>query len=212
MTIYLVRHGESEGNLKKVHQGPKEPLTDIGLAQAELVAHRLTKIPFEALLASPFKRAQQTAQAISKKTKVNLETHDEFKEYHRPPEIQGLPYQHPKALEVRDLVTKHSHDPDWHYSTEENFNDLKLRVKNAFKLLERRPEQTITVVSHGTFIALLIAIKLFGEDIKSDRFFNMFAHMKYSNTGISVLDYSLDNYSKQKEWKLVTLNDNAHLG
>ena len=212
MTVYFVRHGESQGNQKKVHQTAAEPLSEIGLDQAKLVAHRFTKIKFEALLASPYRRAQQTAQIISGKTKVRVETYEEFREPQRPPEIQGLPHQHPKAVKVRALVKKHLLDPDWHYSTEENFFDVKQRAKNAFHLLERRREQSIAVVSHGNFIALMITIKLFGQDIEPDRFLNMFAHTKYSNTGITVMDYSLDEYSKQKEWKLVTFNDNAHLG
>ncbi len=66
MTLVLVRHGESEGNIRRIMQGHLDlPLTDAGREQARLVAARLASMPVVAIYSSPLSRAFETAQAIA---------------------------------------------------------------------------------------------------------------------------------------------------
>lgn len=67
MKIILVRHGESEGNVKQeINDNPKRivDLTAKGRAQAEAAANKLREIRFTHAYASEFPRAQQTAELL----------------------------------------------------------------------------------------------------------------------------------------------------
>ncbi len=63
MDLYIIRHGESQGNIGNDVENPE--LTEHGRKQAELLALRLRNIKFDAILSSPLKRAIQTATPLS---------------------------------------------------------------------------------------------------------------------------------------------------
>lgn len=66
--IYLVRHGETELNVKRVLQGRSNyPLTQVGEQQAQEVADwfREQGIVFDRVYSSPLERALQTARIIA---------------------------------------------------------------------------------------------------------------------------------------------------
>src|SRR5690242_580485 len=69
MTIFLVRHGETEWNLARRYQGWSDsPLTPAGIAQAEAMGRRLCQLPEAAeaeIVASPLGRARRTAEIIA---------------------------------------------------------------------------------------------------------------------------------------------------
>jgi broad specificity phosphatase PhoE len=67
MKIVLVRHGESEGNVKhEINDNPERivNLTEQGRAQAESAANSLRAIQFTHAYASEFPRAQQTVNIL----------------------------------------------------------------------------------------------------------------------------------------------------
>lgn len=65
MRLLLVRHGETEGNVRRRLQGREDPLTHRGRRQAgELAAHLAGRDDVVALYASPLVRAWETARAI----------------------------------------------------------------------------------------------------------------------------------------------------
>ena len=66
--VYFVRHGQSEDNVAPVFQSPHSPLSAVGRQQAERIAERVSHLSFDALLASPYQRAKETADAIGKVT------------------------------------------------------------------------------------------------------------------------------------------------
>lgn len=70
MTLVLVRHGESAGNMEQVFRGPasqSDGLTDQGEAQARALGLHLATLalPAPRVYASTYRRAQATAQAIA---------------------------------------------------------------------------------------------------------------------------------------------------
>ncbi len=73
MNIYLVRHGESELNKVSVHQTEDTPLSPEGIKQANKLAERIKKLKIDFIYSSPYKRAKQTAEIISKKLKKPIE-------------------------------------------------------------------------------------------------------------------------------------------
>ncbi len=65
MRLLLVRHGETEGNLRRELQGAEDPLTERGRRQArELAAHLGGRTGVSAIYTSPYRRACETARAI----------------------------------------------------------------------------------------------------------------------------------------------------
>lgn len=60
--LYLVRHGEQ---LDAEHGLPDGPLSGRGRRQAELIAERLSGVPFDRAFTSPLQRALETAQAMT---------------------------------------------------------------------------------------------------------------------------------------------------
>jgi broad specificity phosphatase PhoE len=69
MTIFLVRHGETEWNRARRYQGWSDsPLTARGAAQAEAIGHRLRTLPEAGaarIVASPIGRARRSAEIIA---------------------------------------------------------------------------------------------------------------------------------------------------
>ena len=61
----FLRHGETEGNARRVYQPPDIPLNSTGQAQARRAAEYLRDHPIERILASDMRRAWETAQAAA---------------------------------------------------------------------------------------------------------------------------------------------------
>lgn len=87
--VYLVRHGESESNAARIIQSHDSPLSPLGKTQAELIAARVSRISFDALISSPYTRAKETAEAIARRTGRNPEYSELFVERIKPSGLIG---------------------------------------------------------------------------------------------------------------------------
>jgi hypothetical protein len=83
---------------------------------------------------------------------------------------------------------------------------LKLRSLEAQAFLLGRPEETLAVVTHGTYLCMLVSFLMFGRKLTSDVSLTMRARMHSSNTGITKFVHDKDG------WMLWNWNDDAHLG
>lgn len=207
--IYLVRHGESEGNVGTHYQRENTPLTENGRAQAAFVAERAKKLPLDAIIASTMVRAQQTAAVIAKETGLSVESSALFVERRRPKEQIGNLKESSEAIEAEAGIIKSSGLSGFRYSDEENFDDLKTRTSEALRFLENRTEESLLVVTHGVFVRNLVARAIFGEDLTGKECSAILDTFTASNTGITVLQFDA---TKRVPWTLLTWNDHAHLG
>jgi 2,3-bisphosphoglycerate-dependent phosphoglycerate mutase len=64
MELVLVRHAQPQWYVDDLHQGNNPPLSELGRAQAELVADVLLKDDFDEIYVSPMLRARQTAAPL----------------------------------------------------------------------------------------------------------------------------------------------------
>ena len=65
MEVYLIRHGESEANAGGYHSGwAPVSLTEKGRSQARETAALIENVPFDRIIASDLRRAQETAHII----------------------------------------------------------------------------------------------------------------------------------------------------
>ncbi len=104
--LYLVRHGESEGNVLGVIQGHADfPLTERGKQQAAQLASDLEGVEFAAVFASDLVRASQTAAVVASNRKLAVTTtallrERSFGKYEKELSVES-------QRELRELLQQH---------------------------------------------------------------------------------------------------------
>ena len=79
--ILLARHGETEWNaIRRVQGWTDIPLSEKGLAQAEALAERLSRVPLAAVYSSDLARAAQTAAPTAARLGLTVQTVPELRE------------------------------------------------------------------------------------------------------------------------------------
>ena len=209
-TIYLIRHGESEGNASAIRLDEATGLTDRGRAQAAAVAERCAKLPVEALVASAFERARQTAEIIGKKIGREPEYSDLFVERRFPSDFIGKPKEDPAVLKSVAEMHEGRGVPGYRFSDEEIYEDLKDRAGHALDYLANHAADHILVVTHGFFMRIMAAHILLGEEMTRQEYARVIGKFSMNNAGISVFKYDTEN--KFAAWHINTWNDRAHLG
>lgn len=208
-TVYFVRHGQSVDNAAPVFQAYDSPLSEKGRKQAEQLAERARHISFDSLVASPQKRAKETAQKIAAATDHKIEFSDLFIERFKPTSIDGKPWDDELANKTWREWEKSLVTPGLKIEDGENYDEILARAEKALRYLQERREQSIVVVSHGHFIRTIIARVLLGNAITPETLKNFYKLTSLENTAITVLHFK-DAYEEEARWRLWSLNDHAH--
>ena len=209
-TVYLVRHGESEGNIGLDYQGPNTPLSHKGREQSNVIANRASKLEIELLISSPHARTKETTEKIKATTSLEPIYSELFTERRRASDQIGKPKDDPKVIEIEKTLVENFHLPYFRYSDEEIFSDLNDRAEKALKFIIDRPENKIMVVTHGWFMRTLIAKAMFGQELTAPICQQFLHNMRTSNTGLTILEYG--KYEDNPRWQLFVYNDHSHLG
>ena len=205
-TVYFVRHGSTEGNEKGAYQHMHTPLSELGRRQAEFVARRFERIPVDIVIASDMERAAETGRCIAERNRLPLVVEPLFHEILRPAIIRGKGRDTPEALEMMRFLAEHWTNARVKHSDEENFFDLKTRALKALDHLVERQEKALLVVTHGTFMCMLICCMMAWEEVSPELFDRVHHFLVLKNTALSVCEY------ENGKWQLVIWNDYAHLG
>ncbi len=91
MSIYIIRHGETDLNATRVVQLLATPLSARGRAQAERVAERFASLDIAHILSSDMARAAETAVAIAARTGAPI-THERTLRERNFGDLCGTPY------------------------------------------------------------------------------------------------------------------------
>lgn len=196
MTLILVRHGESEGNMRRIMQGQLDmPLTEAGREQARLVAARIASMPVAAVYSSPLARAFETAQTIAVQHAVVVEAVDELQEGGWG-EAQGLTWAEVTTRwNVGSGRPLHEVIPG-----AETPESLRSRAANAVDgLLDRHASDVAVCVSHAGTLAQVIA-HLLGMPVGN------LPRLRTGNTAVTVVEGS------SEDAVISLLNDMCHLG
>ena len=208
-TIYFVRHGETNSNVKKEWQDARDELSEKGIVQAENLATRMHKIPLDYIVSSSMKRAVQTVEAVCSKKNMPYVLSDFFVEASVPTSTIGTIYVKEVGNPGFDYVsTRESNykNPDFRYEDEETMNELLTRINSGLAYLEQLPAKNILVVTHGTILRTLVSAVLHqGLELSAHTIFTAGRRMQTVNTSITVL-HKPDN----DLWSLFTYNDHAH--
>ncbi|MGC4193222.1 MAG: histidine phosphatase family protein [Thermomicrobiales bacterium] len=157
--LYLVRHGQTEGNAKHLFIGSTDiPLDPLGERQAIEVGNRFAAIPIDVLISSPMLRARQTAAEIARTTGKEPVVVEGLSEIDFGI-VEGLTIaqvleQFPEMRAKMDDIS--NVDLQWpEGESRVTFND---RVLTSFLgILERYVNKTVAVVCHGGVIGSFVA-------------------------------------------------------
>lgn len=168
VTVYLVRHCESQGNKDRIFQGQHDAdISEKGRHQLEFLAERFREIPLDKIYASRLTRAQKTAQAVADAKGMTVETNNDFIEINLG-QLDGKPYDYIFGNNP-DLKQAWYHEP-YNFAPRggESMKEVYERAKNGLQKLVLSPEnsgKTILIVTHGCCLRNLMCYILF-NDIK----------------------------------------------
>jgi len=139
--IYVIRHCEAKG------QSPDASLTEQGFLQAEVLAEFFADKKIDRIITSPFLRAIQTIEPLSKRGNITVEIDERLSE---------------RILSTSDLL-------DWYEKLRATFTDMELkfeggessneameRIVNAVEETFKSESEHTIIVSHGNIITLLL--------------------------------------------------------
>ncbi|MBC8062914.1 MAG: alpha-ribazole phosphatase [Clostridiaceae bacterium] len=159
-SLYLVRHGETDLNVKKVYYG----FTDVSLNKAgkihcENIRGKLCEVNFDVVVSSPLERAMQSAEIISSLNRSEIISYEGLKELN----FGTWENKHFKELQEEYKGEWKIWIEDWinfSFPQGENFKTLYSRVKMCLEeiLLAYEGKNILLVGHEGTLkiIAILL--------------------------------------------------------
>ncbi|HSD98215.1 MAG TPA: histidine phosphatase family protein [Patescibacteria group bacterium] len=186
-TFYIVRHGQSEGNVKQVISGQKETnLSELGRKQAQERAKDLFNVHFDAVFSSDLARTVETARIILLERKIAINTTKALRERSYGKDIQGKSYDQLRE-KIKRLLEKYytlSYKerlskkivPD--YESDEELIGRFVTFLRETALAY--PGKNVLIVSHGNIMRTFLVHLGFGTHQE-------LAHSTIKNTGYFVL-------------------------
>lgn len=159
MKIYLIRHGETTGDLEDRYGGDYDDhLTPYGEEEALELSEKLKDAKIGKIFVSSLIRAQETAKILDSKLKVGLETLPELRERNLYGILTGLTKKeslekYPKEVEM--LKNTENTLPDG--ETAKHFVE---RVLGAFWKISEEKFKTVAIITHGGVIRRIYSLIL----------------------------------------------------
>lgn len=157
MKLYIMRHGETDGNKSKILQGRLDnPLNEAGREQAKSAGEKLADISFDACFVSPLTRAIQTAEIATGWDRSRMIKDDRIVE---------ISFGSMEGRTLEDLgmeALKFFLEPANYKAPEdaETFEELIARVSEFLEDMKKQPYENMLVVSHGAAIhAMLLVLR-----------------------------------------------------
>jgi probable phosphoglycerate mutase len=214
--IHFVRHGESVANVadrnRRDRPGDSDRLSDRGWAQARELGRRLKGEGLEAIVASPMRRARETAAGIAETLDLPLSTDPDLYEVRQSDAFYAAPpdRQHRHAT----LAWMPGADPTYAEPGAESFADVVARVHRVQQRLHGDADhRRVIAVSHFGFLHWFLGVTLFDDGFVPAHLPALY-RMGHANTGITVFerhDRRVMDGLDLSGWVLTTWNDQAHL-
>ncbi len=196
--IYLIRHGEAEGNVfRRLHGQYDSLLTPRGHRQVQVLRQKFAQIPIDGCFSSDLTRACLTARSIYLPKNLPLHRDARFREV----DVgvwEDVPYGYLENFEERGMWEFNHNPPAWVVEGSESYARYTQRFLDGMRAAaEQYDGGTIAIFSHGAVMRGVL-MRLFFHDSAQG--------LPYSdNTGVSKLCYR--NGAFEAEF----LNDNSHL-
>jgi len=156
--LYLVRHGQTDLNIKKVYYGFTDvTLNELGKIQCEKVREKLCEVNFDVVISSPLKRTMESAQIISCLNRSQIISYEGLKELN----FGSWENKHFKDIEKEYEVEWKLWISDWinfSFPQGENFKALYTRVKVCLEeiLLSYEGKNILLIGHEGTLKIIAI--------------------------------------------------------
>ena len=201
MTLYILRHGQTEFNRLSIVQGSgvDSELNEMGYVQAKAFYEAHQHIDFELVVTSKLRRTHQTVQGFLDKNIPWEQTADvnEISWGIHEGQLQSVEQNERYQQMISEWK---SGNLDASIEEGESASQLLERITRFVEWLKTRPESRILVATHGRAIRCLITC-LKGLPATS------MEDMEHSNTGLYVAHLQPDG-----TWDFEFENDTSHLG
>jgi len=188
--LFLIRHGETEGNALRIVQHPHIPLSPRGVVQAERLAERLAGEGIASIVTSDYARAMATADRLQRATGAPLILEPLLRERNFG-DLRGRPY----AELGFDMF-----EPDYAPPNGETWTVFHERVDRAWARVQELAAAgggRLAVVTHGLVCRSLATRHLVLADGET-------APERWDNTSLTIVDWPAP-------WRVRLLNCIAHL-
>jgi alpha-ribazole phosphatase/probable phosphoglycerate mutase len=154
--LLLVRHGQTEWNLRGLYQGHLDsPLTAEGREQARTVAQRLAAAGAARVVSSDLGRAWDTARIIGGLLELEPIADPDLRELDMG-RLAGL------TLEQIQARPDYRREPHWRWPSGESFDQLQARVLRSARAWLAEPGASVLVTHAGPIRALLCVTRGLG--------------------------------------------------
>ncbi len=198
-TILLVRHGQTESNVKGYYMGwLDEDLNEAGYSQARRLSARLASQPIAAIYTSPLQRTCSTASVLAEPHKLELKVLDDLIEIHQG-DWEGMHVD--KISQGWPEQWKHTRtDPtDFTMPNGESFKEVTERSVRAFeKIVVDNTEGQVLLVAHEIVVKVIIVHALGATN-------SIYRRFELSNASLSIIRVT------DGKPHLMVLNDTTHL-
>jgi broad specificity phosphatase PhoE len=151
MKFYLIRHGQTTGDLENRFGGDYDDhLTDEGITQANQLADKLKGTSIEIIFSSPKIRAQQVSQILNSKLGCEQKTLDNLRERNQNGVLTGLTRE--EAKEKFPTLVEEVKDYKNQIEGAESYQDFKDRVSQIWNEISKSNYSIIGIVTHGGVI------------------------------------------------------------
>ena len=198
-TIYLVRHGQTESNLKDFSSGwSAEDLNENGYSQVRRLAARLADHTIDVIYTSPLQRAASTAKIIGNSHNLAPLIVGDLIEI-KLGGWEGLYINEIKEKWPKLFGQWRSDPSDVIMPNGESLDEVTARANRVLnKIVDDNPDQGIVVVTHEVIVKVIV-MRILGCTSSS---YNRF---RVDNASLTVVT------NRDGVYQLLMLNDIAHL-
>ncbi len=161
MSVYVVRHGQTDWNKAYLIQGRIDvPLNQTGVEQAKKTAENLKNVPLDMIFVSPLLRARQTADIINEGRSLPVFVDSRIQEQYYG-RLEGKSRKEEEYLIQRQCFFKR-------YPGGESYLDVAARVYSFLdEAKEKYRDKNILLVCHG---GMSRVINTYFEDMGNEEF------------------------------------------
>lgn len=148
MQLYVLRHGQTDGNIVQMMQGSRDiELNDTGRAQARHAREVLKQIPIDLIICSPKKRTRETAALACPGVPIIYDQRLRSREHG---EFEGLSREQVNLKEYWNIRENKQ------YERAESVRDLYQRVVSLIgEIKQKYTDKTILLVTHSGIARIL---------------------------------------------------------
>lgn len=158
MKIYLIRHGETTGDLEDRYGGDYDDhLSPNGNNQVQELGNKLKNKNLQMIYHSPRIRATETAKIVSKITNSPIKKVEDVRERNAYGILTGMIKSEAKQQFTQEVEKLQKDKLHHDVKNSEDYNSFKERVIPAFKNIMLNSEfDSIAIISHGGPISCFV--------------------------------------------------------